>query len=61
MAGSAFDPRVVEKFIEHVEEFDRLIDAEDIQEQVDSEIAEHDYQTQTKPDAGLASECDGYA
>ncbi|HCX31108.1 MAG TPA: hypothetical protein DHU55_15280, partial [Blastocatellia bacterium] len=38
MAGSAFDPRVVEKFIEHVEEFDRLIDAEDIQEQVESEI-----------------------
>ena len=34
MAGSAFDPRIVEKFIENVEEFDRLIDAEDIQEQV---------------------------
>jgi len=56
MAGSAFDPRVVEKFIEHVEEFDRLIDAEDIQEQVDSEIAEHDYATKTKPDAGLAAD-----
>jgi diguanylate cyclase (GGDEF)-like protein/putative nucleotidyltransferase with HDIG domain len=55
MAGNAFDPKVVEKFIEHVEEFDRLIDAEDIQEQVASEIAEDDYQTQTKPDAGLAS------
>ena len=55
MAGSAFDPKVVTKFIEHVEEFDRLIDAEDIQEQVASEIAEDDYQTQTKPDAGLAS------
>jgi diguanylate cyclase (GGDEF)-like protein/putative nucleotidyltransferase with HDIG domain len=55
MAGSAFDPRVVEKFIEHVEEFDRLIDAEDIQEQVESEIAAHDYLTKTKPDAGLAS------
>jgi diguanylate cyclase (GGDEF)-like protein/putative nucleotidyltransferase with HDIG domain len=55
MAGSAFDPRVVVKFIEHVEEFDKLIDAEDIQEQVASEIAEHDYLTQTKPDAGLAS------
>lgn len=56
MAGSAFDPRVVEKFIEHVEEFDSLIDAEDIQEQVTSEIAEHDYTTKTKPDAGLASD-----
>lgn len=56
MAGSAFDPRVVDKFIEHVEEFDRLIDAGDIQEQVDSEIAEHDYSTKTKPDAGLASD-----
>lgn len=59
MAGSAFDPRVVEKFIEHVEEFDRLIDAEDIQEQVTSEIAEHDYATKTKPDAGLASDVVG--
>lgn len=55
MAGSAFDPRVVDKFIEHVEAFDRLIDAEDIQEQVASEIAENDYVTTTKPDAGLAS------
>jgi diguanylate cyclase (GGDEF)-like protein/putative nucleotidyltransferase with HDIG domain len=56
MAGSAFDPRVVEKFIEHVEEFDSLIDAEDIQEQVTSEIAADDYSTKTKPDAGLASD-----
>jgi diguanylate cyclase (GGDEF)-like protein/putative nucleotidyltransferase with HDIG domain len=55
MARSAFDPRVVDVFIEHVEEFDRLIDAEDIQEQVAPEIAEHDYHTKTKPDAGLAS------
>src|SRR5882762_4266870 len=52
MAGSAFDPRVVNKFIEHVEEFDRLIDAEDIQEQVASEQV--DYKTATRPDAGLA-------
>src|SRR5437660_6394084 len=37
MAGSAFDPRVVNKFIEHVEQFDRLINAQDIQEQVASE------------------------
>ena len=55
MAGTAFDPRVVELFIEHVEEFDHLIAAEDIQEQVESEVATHDYQTKTKPDAGLAS------
>ena len=54
MEGSAFDPRVVDKFIEHVEEFDQLIAAEDIQEQVESETAAHDYLTKTKPDAGLA-------
>jgi len=59
MAASAFDPRVVDKFIEHVEDFDRLIDAEDIQEQVDAEIAQHDYSTTTKPDAGLASDLMG--
>jgi diguanylate cyclase (GGDEF)-like protein/putative nucleotidyltransferase with HDIG domain len=55
MSSTAFDPRVVETFIEHVEEFDRLIAAEDIQEQVESETAAHDYLTKTKPDAGLAS------
>ena len=55
MSGTAFDPRVVETFIEHVEEFDHLIAAEDIQEQVESETATHDYLTNTKPDAGLAS------
>ncbi len=55
MSITAFDPRVVEVFIEHVEEFDRLIAADDIQEQVDSPIAVHDYLTKTKPDAGLAS------
>jgi diguanylate cyclase (GGDEF)-like protein/putative nucleotidyltransferase with HDIG domain len=56
MSGSAFDPRVVDIFIEHVEEFDRLIAAEDIQEQVESETLVHDYLTKTKPDAGLASD-----
>ena len=63
MAGSAFDPRVVDKFIEHVEEFDRLIDAEDIQEQVPAETLahDHDYETRTKPDAGLASNLVGTA
>jgi diguanylate cyclase (GGDEF)-like protein/putative nucleotidyltransferase with HDIG domain len=55
MANSAFDPRVVEIFTQHVEEFDHLIAAEDIQEQVESETVIHDYLTQTKPDAGLAS------
>ncbi|HYU99833.1 MAG TPA: diguanylate cyclase [Pyrinomonadaceae bacterium] len=55
MSTTAFDPRVVEVFIQHVEEFDRLIAAEDIREQVDSEIADHDYLTKTRPDAGLAS------
>ena len=55
MVGSSFDPKVVETFIKHVEEFDRLIDAIDIQEQVASAPA-MDTQTATKPDAGLASD-----
>jgi diguanylate cyclase (GGDEF)-like protein/putative nucleotidyltransferase with HDIG domain len=55
MVGSSFDPKVVEKFIKHVEEFDRLIDSADIQEQVAS-TAVMDTQTATKPDAGLASD-----
>lgn len=55
MVGSAFDPKVVKKFAEHVVEFDRLIDAEDIQEQVASAAA-IDTETSTKPDAGLASD-----
>jgi diguanylate cyclase (GGDEF)-like protein/putative nucleotidyltransferase with HDIG domain len=54
MASSAFDPKVVETFIRHVEEFDQLIASEDIQEQVASERPENDYTTKTKPDAGLA-------
>jgi diguanylate cyclase (GGDEF)-like protein/putative nucleotidyltransferase with HDIG domain len=56
MAGSAFDPRIVETFIQHVEAFDTLIDAEDIQEQVAPELPSYDYETQTKPDAGLAAD-----
>jgi diguanylate cyclase (GGDEF)-like protein/putative nucleotidyltransferase with HDIG domain len=56
MVGSAFDPHVVEKFTEHVEEFDRLIALEDIQEQVDSGMQTLDTHTATKPDAGLASD-----
>jgi diguanylate cyclase (GGDEF)-like protein/putative nucleotidyltransferase with HDIG domain len=54
MAGTAFDPRVVDIFIEHVEAFDLLIGSEDIQEQVASE--HFDYRTATRPDAGLASD-----
>ena len=55
MVGTAFDPRVVKKFAEHVEEFDRLIASEDIQEQVAS-ASVIDTETSTKPDAGLASD-----
>ena len=55
MVGTAFDPKVVKKFVEHVIEFDRLIGSEDIQEQVSSS-AIVDTQTATKPDAGLASD-----
>ena len=55
MVGTAFDPKVVKKFIEHVVEFDRLIDSEDIQEQVSSSVI-LDTETATKPDAGLASD-----
>ncbi len=55
MVGTAFDPKVVKKFVEHVVEFDRLIDSEDIQEQVSSTTVV-DTQTATKPDAGLASD-----
>lgn len=61
MSLTAFDPRVVDIFIAHVEEFDRLIAAEDIQEQVESATAVHDYLTKTKPDAGLASDVLGTA
>lgn len=56
MVGTAFDPNVVKKFIEHVEEFDQLINHEDIQEQVASETATIDNETKTRPDAGLASD-----
>ena len=55
MVGTAFDPKVVQKFVEHVIEFDRLIASEDIQEQVASTVS-IDTETTTKPDAGLASD-----
>lgn len=53
MVGTAFDPKVVEMFTHHVDAFDRLIDSQDIQEQVASTPAV-DTETRTKPDAGLA-------
>ncbi len=53
MVGNAFDPKVVDMFVQHVEEFDRMIDLQDIKEQVASAATE-DTQTATKPDAGLA-------
>ena len=54
MAGSSFDPKVVEMFTAHVEEFDNMIAAQDIQEQVPSE-SDLD-ENGARPDAGLASE-----
>src|ERR1044072_8246235 len=60
MVGSAFDPKVVEMFIRHVEEFDRMIDSQDIKEQVASAPTE-DTQTSTNPDAGLAPDFLGVA
>src|SRR5215211_2128126 len=60
MVGSAFDPKVVEIFTQHVEEFDRMIDLQDIKEQVASAATE-DTQTSTKPDAGLAPDILGVA
>jgi len=57
MAGSSFDPKVVELFIRNVAEFDRLIDSQDIEEQVPSENI--DLLNKAKPDAGLASEAVG--
>jgi diguanylate cyclase (GGDEF)-like protein/putative nucleotidyltransferase with HDIG domain len=56
MVGTAFDPNVVKKFIEHVERFDQLIKHEDIQEQVATETPTVDNETKTRPDAGLASD-----
>jgi len=53
MVGTAFDPKVVETFTRHVEEFDQLIGSQDIQEQVAS-TPSVDTETRTKPDAGLA-------
>ena len=57
MAGSSFDPRVVEVFIANVEKFDDMIAEHDIQEQVSSELPED--QTNARPDAGLAPDVMG--
>jgi diguanylate cyclase (GGDEF)-like protein/putative nucleotidyltransferase with HDIG domain len=57
MSGTSFDPRIVEVFIEHVVEFDNLIAAQDIQEQVAAEFIESE--NGALPDAGLASEALG--
>jgi diguanylate cyclase (GGDEF)-like protein/putative nucleotidyltransferase with HDIG domain len=54
MSGSSFDPKVVDLFTKHVAEFDKLIDAQDIQEQVQPVIA--DTTSKARPDAGLASD-----
>src|ERR1043165_7507930 len=56
MAGSSFDPRVVEMFVSHVEELDKMIDAQDIQEQIASEP---EMNNGAGPDAGLASDIMG--
>jgi diguanylate cyclase (GGDEF)-like protein/putative nucleotidyltransferase with HDIG domain len=57
MSGTSFDPRIVEVFIEHVEGFDNLIAAHDIQEQVAAESVENE--NGARPDAGLAPEALG--
>lgn len=54
MAGSSFDPKVVDLFTLHVGEFDKLIGNQDIQEQVPSENI--DFTSKARPDAGLASD-----
>ena len=57
MSGTSFDPRVVATFLPHVEEFDRLIAAQDIEEQVPAVEAVDN--TTTTPDAGLAPDFPG--
>lgn len=59
MSATSFDPKIVSLFVEHVIEFDNLINREDIQEQVESENI--DLVTKSRPDAGLASDVLGTA
>src|SRR5438552_11598892 len=54
MAGSSFDPKIVDLFTAHVIEFDQLIGVQDMGEQVPSEYI--DLTTKARPDAGLASD-----
>ena len=54
MSNSSFDPKIVDLFTKHVAEFDQLIDAQDISEQV--QPANIDMTTKARPDAGLASD-----
>ncbi len=54
MAASSFDPRLVDLFTKHVNEFDALIGQQDIGEQVASENI--DLGNKARPDAGLASD-----
>jgi diguanylate cyclase (GGDEF)-like protein/putative nucleotidyltransferase with HDIG domain len=58
MAGTAFDPRIVEMFTKNVEEFDRLIASQDIQEQVQPD-RKNEYQNSAQPARGFASETMG--
>src|SRR5262249_35700660 len=53
MSASSFDPRIVELFTKHVAEFDKLIDAQDIREQVQPVTVDN---SAARPDAGLASD-----
>ncbi|HEX8175303.1 MAG TPA: diguanylate cyclase [Pyrinomonadaceae bacterium] len=54
MSGTSFDPRIVEMFTENIEEFDRLIASQDIEEQVQPE--REAYHNNAKPDTGLVPE-----
>jgi diguanylate cyclase (GGDEF)-like protein/putative nucleotidyltransferase with HDIG domain len=54
MAGTSFDPRIVQIFQEQIDYFDSLIAEHDIQEQVSS--AENPEMTNARPDAGLISD-----
>ncbi|MCA1633204.1 MAG: diguanylate cyclase [Acidobacteria bacterium] len=54
MAGSSFDPHVVDTFVGNIDFFDNLIADQDIQEQVASE--DNPGIAGARPDAGLASD-----
>ncbi len=53
MASTSFDPQVVAMFVKHIDFFDNLIAAQDIQEQVQSHA---EAMTSAAPDAGLAAD-----